>query len=619
MFDSDSQEMEPQWLEPLTALFGADGSTGWMDSDAALEAMAWLGRRVFEQSRVDRGCHTRGGLENQVVAAQAVANSMSAVQAVRMAQYAATTTGGAGEAGHGAVAPDECVGDGSDARGHGDGEVLHPLGFTAQFADVDLGAAMCWSPGQSTARLEEAIDAVTKTPRLLEQVGAGRLDAYRLSRVTRELVEAGAGTCARVEDELLSAGVTEWTARRVGSRAAGLVRKWDPPAVRKTRKRRARQAIGVFTGPGPEAGTTAWSAVLGSKDAWAAYQAVDRLARELHASTTTGKTLGQCRADAMTDLILGNASVATTVTVLVPVKARPNTTIPTVDDVETEGSDEGGGGVAHIDDVPGERCRAGGEESPGLEELLEAVDWDWELARLIWASRVPGSVADALAAVDAEPEPGYDLDPGSSVDAGRETGDPLPPFQPPCESAEAARSLPDDVEVPGIGVIPGEVVAGMLRSVGASINRALVDQDTGALLGVSSRSYRPTAGIRRQVVLRDVHCRFPGCERPAQFCDADHVLRWPDGPTAVTNLQLLCRHHHRAKHEGGWSVTMTSDGTCTWTSPTGRHYVTRPGLLDVIADVIVTPGSAPARSDAGLVDGADAGPPTPALACNGTG
>src|SRR5699024_3234303 len=114
---------------------------------------------------------------------------------------------------------------------------------------------------------------------------------------------------------------------------------------------------------------------------------------------------------------------------------------------------------------------------------------------------------------------------------------------------------------------------------------ALVDQTTGALLGTSCQTYRPATRVRRQVELRDRHCRFPGCDRPARWCDADHVERWPDGPTDVTNLQLLCRHHHRVKHETAWTVTMDADGTCHWVDRTGRVFITRPGIVDVIADV----------------------------------
>jgi hypothetical protein len=55
--------------------------------------------------------------------------------------------------------------------------------------------------------------------------------------------------------------------------------------------------------------------------------------------------------------------------------------------------------------------------------------------------------------------------------------------------------------------------------------------------------------MRRAVIVRDRHCRFLGCDRPHTWCDAHHVVHWADGgPTAVPNLILLCRRHHRMIH-----------------------------------------------------------------------
>jgi hypothetical protein len=58
------------------------------------------------------------------------------------------------------------------------------------------------------------------------------------------------------------------------------------------------------------------------------------------------------------------------------------------------------------------------------------------------------------------------------------------------------------------------------------------------------------AAMRRAVIVRDRHCRFPGCDRPPTWCNPHHVIHWADGgPTAVQNLLLLCRRHHTMIHE----------------------------------------------------------------------
>ena len=47
--------------------------------------------------------------------------------------------------------------------------------------------------------------------------------------------------------------------------------------------------------------------------------------------------------------------------------------------------------------------------------------------------------------------------------------------------------------------------------------------------------------MARSIRCRDLTCRFPGCEAPAQVCDIDHTIPYPVGPTHPSNLKLLCR------------------------------------------------------------------------------
>jgi hypothetical protein len=107
----------------------------------------------------------------------------------------------------------------------------------------------------------------------------------------------------------------------------------------------------------------------------------------------------------------------------------------------------------------------------------------------------------------------------------------------------------------------------------AAIHLRIVDQPPVS----DPARYTPSAALADHVRWRDRTCRFPGCNRPAEFTDLDHRLAFgAGGRTTAGNLHCLCRHHHRLKHDGNWAVTPNPDGSHTWTSPTGRRYREEP-------------------------------------------
>ncbi len=85
------------------------------------------------------------------------------------------------------------------------------------------------------------------------------------------------------------------------------------------------------------------------------------------------------------------------------------------------------------------------------------------------------------------------------------------------------------------------------------------------------------ASLRRAVVERDRGCAFPGCDRPQAWCDAHHVRHWADGgATALGNLVLLCRGHHRLIHAGRFAVRM-DEGRPRFSGPHGPAVRAPPG------------------------------------------
>ena len=85
-----------------------------------------------------------------------------------------------------------------------------------------------------------------------------------------------------------------------------------------------------------------------------------------------------------------------------------------------------------------------------------------------------------------------------------------------------------------------------------------------------------TAAIWKALVTRDQHCRFPNCSRPPLMCHAHHLEHWADGgATSLTNMILLCRHHHRLIHARPWTIRRTAPNDYEFDPPDDirRHRV----------------------------------------------
>lgn len=146
----------------------------------------------------------------------------------------------------------------------------------------------------------------------------------------------------------------------------------------------------------------------------------------------------------------------------------------------------------------------------------------------------------------------------------------LPPY---CYTPQSlpAPSTANPAVIMGGGMIPAPLLAAKLAGT-ATIRLVRHPGDSAP-----EPRYVPSAALARFVRCRDLTCRFPGCDKPADHCDIDHTIAYPAGPTQASNLKCLCRKHHLLKTFWGWSDGQLQNGTVVWTAPTGQTYTTHPG------------------------------------------
>ena len=535
-----------------------------------LAAAADLLRRAYH--RVDTGLSdlSEDALLADVQLAQRVQNSAWGVQTHRIAQAAA-------------IEHREDTNPVEDALPRLVSRVVahEPGSYVDEWFPLEVATRLGWSDRQAGNRINDAITTITQCPRLLDRVGAGGLDPFKATVVADVTQEAPAHVTQAVEERVLAGDPETMTAAKLRAKARRLRVRLDPIGADAAAKAKRRCAVGVFVREHHEPGLSELTAVLPTLEAAKLMAAIDELARDLHAATTTDETLAECRVDALTDLTLNGVGVDTQLTFLIPVTTPDAPVVPELDWADPYADGDYGDELFDGLDFE-EMSRLAHDEfieqelrEQGLTLINERDQMDEQLLALF---------DEELADLNAEARAGGSSDPPDTwPPIGRATASNTITATPPSETSALEDVLSNgtgaigDVLLPRVGVIPADTIIEMTQLLGVKLSRALTDAVTGTVIETADRSYRPGARLARFIQTRDQHCRFPSCNRPAKLSDIDHVIRYPDGDTTAGNLQCLCRHHHRAKHEGGWKVTMTPTGVCTWTSPTGHTYVTTPG------------------------------------------
>ena len=132
-------------------------------------------------------------------------------------------------------------------------------------------------------------------------------------------------------------------------------------------------------------------------------------------------------------------------------------------------------------------------------------------------------------------------------------------------------------ELAGYGPIPATKCRDLLADPTTCIDRVTIDNAGRVVpeLGIDAHPERryPSAAQERWMIAQHPTCRFPGCNRRAVRCEADHIVPFNGHNTVIANLEPLCLRHHHCKHDAGWAVSRDDSGTTWWTSPiTGRRF-----------------------------------------------
>jgi hypothetical protein len=385
-----------------------------------------------------------------------------------------------------------------------------------RFTVSEFAVAVTTSEYFAKAKVEEALALYDDLPDVWASLNRGEIPEYAARIIADEVACLDPDKAATVAGEILPSAPGYTPAQLKAALRQGVL-KADPDAAFE-RYARARKQRRVTTRIDEDA--MAWfSAYLTGVEMTRLIAIVDAYARML--PDDDGSTLDNRRADALIGLVERGSGLHTEPTPE-PSASKPSASGPSTSEPSTSEPSE--------------------ESSTPVEEQTGSVDpFEERLA------------ADG----DAGLKPTVNVEVGIVIGAGTVLGlDNEPGY------------------LAGYGQIPARLGRELIAD--ATWRRMLTDPVSGALLDLGRTRYEPSTALRGFVQERDQTCRFPGCRRKARSCEIDHAIPWPVGTTCKENLECLCSFHHKLKTRGGWKLHLDMDGTCTWTTPTGRQSVTRP-------------------------------------------
>ncbi|WP_102144118.1 HNH endonuclease signature motif containing protein [Mycobacterium hubeiense] len=409
---------------------------------------------------------------------------------------------------------------------------------------AELGAAQGISQGLALGQAHRGVALRERLPKVAELFAAGEITDLLVRTIVyrTHLIENPEALAA--VDALLADQVKRWgplSQKKTEHAIDALIDQVDPGALRQTR-RLDRQRWLEFGTPDDEAGFESIYGRLYASDSALVERRVKELARTV--CDDDPRTLKERLADSLAAMAVG------------------------ADRLPCGCGDE--------------NCPAGPSDAPERNIVLHLVADSTAVAAAATPPAAPAPEPDPTPPNDPPPEP----DPATPKDR--------PPSTAPAGASAPRSLLPESslvidgngalvrpacappAYVMGGGLMPAPLLAGLM-------DRAVVREVVHPGAAPPEPRYTPSRKLADFVRCRDLTCRWPGCDKPADLCDLDHTVPYPYGPTHASNLKCLCRFHHLMKTfwvgNPGWRDRQLPDGTVIWTSPTGHTYTTYPGAL----------------------------------------
>ncbi|HEX2213730.1 MAG TPA: DUF222 domain-containing protein [Mycobacterium sp.] len=397
---------------------------------------------------------------------------------------------------------------------------------------AQIAAAMNLGQRKASGQMHIAVALRYRLPKIAELFTTGVINSRVVSEITwrTQLVDDPAAL-AQIDDRLGQSAV-HWgrlSEQKLKNAIDAVIERFDPDGLRRSKEIMRARDIHIGASDDPNETAAIWGQLLAT-DGAALKARINEMAGAL--CDDDPRTMGERRSDAVGAIVRG---------------------------------------VFHLD------CRCGSPECPAPKEPSHSdvvikiitdqaavdaahavIDEEKAAAAAEYSEKIPTDVEK-----DSPENPAV-----AEESADAETTDTAPPSTPAKPVNRGAALRLDGRPV------PIALLAEAIRS-GAKVSEL-------ALSGTDPEPrYRPSAALAEFVRMRDLFCRFPGCDIPAERCDIDHVTPYPFGPTHPSNLSCKCRGHHLMKTfwcgDGGWNDVQLPDGTIIWTAPTGHRYITRPG------------------------------------------